>query len=760
MSLDELNFDTFGRSFDTFEKSVYEHVEKMSQPQQAHFAWICTVRALPFLCNRNQFSFWGKDKQTHLYSIFYALDACASYNINYDSMATYAASAYDDIDAIHDAYRAINNSLDNLSAEYVVRAVYYAVVTAALADAPDAPFGAPAGAATAAVIAAHYISRDLLEYFLKEIFYILRTINDNNSTLILSDTSIYGSLWQSFLADLSEIGCSYWANQYKELFDNNFVPNKKEIILRLQVPDAVHQEGAATVAKHMEGLAEQGFVETKEARIILLGTKGAGKTSLARKLRNPIAPMPRKSASTAGVDTSKLKLISNETTHLWDFGGHVIAQAAHKCFVSAECVYVLVIDGRTEQQLDIDEHRKWLSTVKTYSGGRAKVFVLLNTSDGHNRKMPEKKLREEFPDLIEDFYTCNIRKDKQGLHDFKEDIKRYIETNFVRKLPALYFDVKKELERQFRELKKETLDEEEVNKIVSELGLKDGSHYVLDYLNILGVALRYDNIPNIVLNPTWISNGIYTIINHMQNSNLIEMHLDDMPKVFKGKETSRYNADNCNLLYELMVKYELAFQMKNRRNTLLVPAVLPDDEPDDLLSPKDKEETLARKYHFDITLADNVFPRYIQRNHEYIMQSENGDYIVWYSGMLLANDNTNAKITKKIRMIEITTWGENRSDLLHKLHNELGELLEEHRLQWEKDEIKLPTGYVATDVIRQLHNDGTSEYGGSETETIMKQYRLSLISVDEVNVLSPKTLSPEVSIDGLSRKPKIPKLRK
>ena len=211
--------------------------------------------------------------------------------------------------------------------------------------------------------ATHYISKIqkkpsyMISHFLRILLSDIEAITSNTTPPNFNnDTTVYGPYWDNFLDTLNSNGCAYWENQYEQLFANKFVPDKTELEKRMEIPEAIQLKGAAAMAKHMEYLAAQGIRETKEARVIILGSAGAGKTSLVRKLHNSYAFLPRKSQYTTGVYTSKLKLIPGEVTHLWDFGGHVVARAAHKCFVSAECVYILVVDARNEEQTKIDQH--------------------------------------------------------------------------------------------------------------------------------------------------------------------------------------------------------------------------------------------------------------------------------------------------------------------------------------------------------------------------------------------------------------------
>ncbi|MCL2169074.1 MAG: ADP-ribosylation factor-like protein [Defluviitaleaceae bacterium] len=565
------------------------------------------------------------------------------------------------------------------------------------------------------------------------------------------------------------MGCGYWADWYEELFRDKFVltPERlEEMEIRLDAPGAIMSEGAAAVAAHMLSLKEQGMRETREARIILIGSKGAGKTSLSMKLHDVTCHLPELQASTPGVDTSILDLIEGETTHLWDFGGHVIAQAAHKFFMSGECVYVFVVDGRREQQMDLDELRKWLSAVKAYSQEKAKVFVVVNISDEHYQDMPKNKLEKEFPKLIEDYFNFNFKTDKKTDQDelfrLKNALKDYINANLVRKLPAQYFDFKERLEQEFKEKEKEILRDSDIKQLAEQSKLEDDSQGALGYLNTLGVSLQYDNIPDIILNPSWISNGVYTIINHMQNNGLIRIHRDEIPKLFKGEDAKRYDADNCDILYELMVQYELAFVAKDKPNTLIVPATLPNDEPNDLPSPENGEEVAGRRYSFEISLADNVFPKYIQRNHEHIARDASNDYIMWASGMVIEKDKVLAVITKESRDMEIKTWGESSSELLNELHHMFIKLLDEHKQQLEDDKIELNSGYYPTDVIKRLHRDGTDKFDGMSVQEIGVKYGLdfSLIRADNIEVNAGVNLKNNVQIGNpLGKKSKKGKVK-
>jgi len=711
-----------GNSQFDFKDRVRAAIEGLKHEQTVRFAWVCAVMALPFLGDGKGFAYWKDvDRQGHLNAVFKGLDVSVFFALGGNVYADRAillkadrVTYYTTADLAVDACNAVADTV----------AIAYANVTHVV------HIAAASRIATSIVRAAPMRNVTLRigdrKLDVKAlIFEIIDAISADKPLPHIDVSVVYGKTYRNFISDLKSCDCEYWVDWYDSLYKNGFIFDKDEVCLRLDAPSLVQEEGAAAVGKHMLALKNQGKRETKEARIILLGSKGAGKTSLARKLRNTWLPLPRKEESTAGVDTLKLDLIKNETTHLWDFGGHVIIQSAHKCFMSAECVYVLVLEGRTKEQQEIEEYRKWLTTIKSYSGGNAKVFILLNESDIHTYEMPEEQLMEEFPNLIAGFEYINLKWDKPKLRTFRETLKNHIETNLSRKLPAKYFSVKQEFENQFKKHKKEILNEADINEVVSKVELSEGNQGVLDYLNTLGVALSYDEFPGVVLNPSWISHGVYTIINHLQNSKKIKIHREELPALFTGKDKRRYGYDNCKLLYNLMVKYELAFEVNDEPNMLLVPAVLGILKPSEMLKPNQDEETLARRYTFDIALPDSIFPRYIQRNHIHIKQREDKRYIVGRGGLSLEKNNTRANITKESRKVEITTWGKNKDDFLEELHNMFLDLLKEHHLQWDRDEVKCSQGYKDTGILSTLYYENKlAEFEGDDLETIVNNYKL------------------------------------
>ena len=58
-----------------FEIHIKQELKAMNREQAVFFAWLCAVRAIPFLGTKGNFNFWDeKDRMKHLYAIFFSLD--------------------------------------------------------------------------------------------------------------------------------------------------------------------------------------------------------------------------------------------------------------------------------------------------------------------------------------------------------------------------------------------------------------------------------------------------------------------------------------------------------------------------------------------------------------------------------------------------------------------------------------------------------------------------------------------------------------
>lgn len=657
-----------------FQSEIVQGINTLNQDQKVRFAWICAVRALPFLCGNGHFNFWKEnERQKHLYAVFFALDVNA-YFVGNDTGSEFESN-YKNL--VHPATNAAN--IASSTANY-----YYNTISGVVA----ANAAAAAGAAAQAVIYGHaacnaaiaaYAAASYNVDFKTTLLLDLKYINDYQWHKIVMSQNLYKVPWVNFQKALRAIGCTFWGKLYQSIFDTGFKLDQNALKRRMSVPIEIQEKGATAVAHYLEEL-EKGANRLNEARIIILGDKGAGKTCLARRLIDPNAPMTNDSESTAGVDTTLWKLKEEDiNVHIWDFAGHVVTHAVHQFFLSERCLYVIVYDGRTEERNRLEY---WLNHIKNF-GGDSKAIILVNKRDKHSVEIPINFLKEQY--LIQGFYTFSIRDDKKQLEIFRNEISGYIENNpswnkLV--LPANYFRVKEELESIFlkgeKDKCKEHISKKEFDKIAKnkEIGNIDE---LLSGLHALGVSLWYKDMEEfnmLILNPEWISHGVYKIINWVNEERKYSLTLQNFTKVFE-EDANRYPQDKHIFFLNLMIKYELAYQTEKGKN-LIIPHLLREDRP--LTLPDFQiEESLMLRYKADQPLPPNTISRFIVRHNQEIKKSADAS-LVWRYGVVLDDGNgTVALVREEDRTISVSVKGVNKTKYISTLRETLNDIFNSYK---------------------------------------------------------------------------------
>jgi hypothetical protein len=216
-----------------FEKQLKQLLKGFNQKQQYQFAWLCGVRALPFLSVKRGFVYWPEDKkQEFLYSIFYALDVTA--RAAFGDNNAYAA-VYNRL-GVAFANSAIAGFFDPSvsAAHYVTVAVHIAAEIAA-GSTVDAK--AAFHIATAVTEAAKRAGCKLETVVLEDI----KAIKENRLNEYKLNASVYGNIWNNFQEDLKlkTVDCAYWAWFYEKLFKNSVDIDKKQLERRINIPDEI-----------------------------------------------------------------------------------------------------------------------------------------------------------------------------------------------------------------------------------------------------------------------------------------------------------------------------------------------------------------------------------------------------------------------------------------------------------------------------------------------------------------------------------------
>jgi internalin A len=363
--------------------------------------------------------------------------------------------------------------------------------------------------------------------------------------------------------------------------------------------------------------------------------------------------------------------------HLWDFGGQEVMHATHQFFLSQRSVYVLLLNSRNDDQAE-----KWLKYAASF-GGRSPVLVVLNKIDENpSFEVNRKTLREKYPQIRE-FYklSCKI---KSGIDDFREALRREIENADTRRtpFPAHWLAVKE----HFSNMKAPYIESEEYQRACEKAGVTRAfsQDVLLKFLHDLGVVINFRNLKNFdtqILNPLWLTNGVYRIINSERvvrnrrpaaRKRVRRRHQRPALPRRKYQQTKPFHYPKNKLQYivRVMQEFELCFHLN--AHTYVVPQLLPVQEPDVPM----EGAVLRFVIHFPDFLPDSLFPRLMVKLHTYI----EGDRR-WRTGMVLHQPNifkASARVRwdKEDRKILVDVCGEERRRFLSFIRETVKEIVE------------------------------------------------------------------------------------
>jgi internalin A len=385
-----------------------------------------------------------------------------------------------------------------------------------------------------------------------------------------------------------------------------------------------------------------------EAKILIVGDGEAGKTSLVKQLQG--LPYSPEEDTTHGINIQgwDAKIGGRKIkTKIWDFGGQEMQHATHQFFFSKRCLYILVLDGRREE-----EPGYWLHHIRSF-GGDSPVLVVTNKKDAHARyNLDHADLRQKHPNIRQFFRTSC--KTGEGIAEFKKTLEAQlaeVEMTAIR-WPKNWLAVKQRVER----MRKDYLESERYETICKEKGITEetSKETLLDFLHDLGVAVHFKGlILNAVhvLRPEWVTNAVYKIITAEETVNMGgRLSSDSVEKIFRhtGEKKCPYNKGTHGYILKLMRRFELCYDIGNE--TVLIPQVLPADRPD---LPFDRRDALRFTFHYSGFLPPSVFPRFMVKVHKDIK-----DGLCWRTGVLLEDrkSGTLAEVKADAEVRRINLW--------------------------------------------------------------------------------------------------------
>ncbi len=447
-------------------------------------------------------------------------------------------------------------------------------------------------------------------------------------------------------------------------------------------PLEIVNKGIKAVKEYFAELEKQGTDFLYEAKLLIVGEPGAGKTTLMRKLKNENAKMPGKDATTRGIDVDEYVYKTKENkdikVNLWDFGGQEIYHATHQFFLTQHAVYALVDDVRAEKT----DFNYWLNAIESF-GKDSPVIIVQNEIGGRKGGLDLKNLQSRFIN-IKDFKNADLLTNA-GLKELKDTIEFQIEhlPRMGEKLPKQWVVIRKQLGEIGKILPYISFDKfVEVCK-TNLIPEEDRILFLSLILHELGAVLHFQNdaaLKNTVfLQNEYVTNAVYKVLDdNVVIKNSGSFFIDEINR-FWGE--SKYKNKKIEFL-SLMQKFELCYKVPDETpETFIIPQLLPGNRPE---YNKDFSNSLKIQYKYDF-MPKGLFSRFLVRKH-YCIYKEKGNEIKWKTGVVLAKNNTFAEVienyTQKEIILNIT--GNHKKELLSLIIDEFDRLNNNYNLKVDK----------------------------------------------------------------------------
>lgn len=429
-------------------------------------------------------------------------------------------------------------------------------------------------------------------------------------------------------------------NLKKLYLKNNELPIPPEILDREKEPEYI-------INYYLELIGAKEKRTISEAKILIVGQGGVGKTQIINRIL--YNKFNERESKTEGIDIHKWKVNINEKEiklNIWDFGGQEIMHATHQFFLTKRSLYVLVWDARQEDRYGLIDY--WLKLIESF-GADSPIIIVLNKIDLHNTELDRKLLIEKYPS-IKGFVRVSC-KTSENIDLLATKIKQELRTlkHIDDQLANTWFEVKEELEKMTTDY----IEYDKYEKLCKEKNIDTMSQKnLIGFLHDLGVVLNFQEDRRLrdtnILNPDWVTNGVYAILNYeplSKNGGVLDVNV-----LNSILSPNKYPEKKHNFIIDMMQKFELCFEFEGKRDVFLIPELLPKDQPEFVWP---FEESISFQYQYDF-LPTSVISRFIVRTRNLISKSIHTPY--WKSGVVLEDEDNKALVIADRNDKRINIW--------------------------------------------------------------------------------------------------------
>jgi internalin A len=433
-----------------------------------------------------------------------------------------------------------------------------------------------------------------------------------------------------------------------------------------QILPEVVKKGSLAIYDYYRQRLEEKTDYIYEAKLLIIGEGGAGKTSLANKLISSEYKLRLEGGGNPEKSTEGIDVLHFDFPHsngnsfrinIWDFGGQEIYHATHQFFLTKRSLYLLVADTRQ----DNTDFNYWLEVVELLSEA-SPALIVKNEKQDRLCQVNENQLRGRFPNL-EKILPTNLASNR-GLPEILTAIQHHISQlpHIGQPLPKTWVRVRTALETDTRNY----ITQAEFLNLCNIHGFKrrEDKLQLSGYLHDLGVCLHFQDDPIlknwIILKPEWGTTAVYTVLDTPKVQQALGYFTHkDLTKIWADEQYT----DMRDELLQLMMRFRLCYEIPHRPRTYIAPQLLSPNQPEYNWHNVDN---LILRYHYDF-MPKGMLTRFTVEMHMLIDSD-----LVWKEGVILSDGNIRAAVIENYSKNEICirVSGFPKKDLLTRIRHE------------------------------------------------------------------------------------------
>lgn len=351
-------------------------------------------------------------------------------------------------------------------------------------------------------------------------------------------------------------------------------------------------------------------VTLHEAKVMLVGFGGAGKTSLRDHLFG--RPFIDKRNSTHALEIEPL-LFGKVQARIWDFGGQSEYTATQQFFYSGRSVFLVLWNPR-EDKPSHDHLHGWLQRIHALAPG-SPILLVPTYANAHTANVPLAELRERYPQIDSRLWPID-NADRRGIPELQARL-----TEVLRQLPHMGTRLPSSWVRAMRQIEADSRNYVLITEFEALLRRAQvaAPQAISLYLESIGAITRIHGQNDwVILKPQWLLQTITRVLTDgdiaAQNG---AVHSDRLRAIWSSEPGVVQN-----FLLEVLDHFDLAYQTETEPIRSIVVERCPEDRPPAVEEQWAKHcaqdgQAVSLRYEFDAAIPPGLPTWFIARSHRY-----------------------------------------------------------------------------------------------------------------------------------------------